>query len=174
MSVALCHIVALATPSRAIGINNAMPWHLSDDLKHFKAQTIGKPLIMGRKTFQSIQTPLPGRTSFVISRKTPPNYDNSNVIWCSDLQSALKQATTKAENDSVSQVMIIGGGEIFKQTIEFVDCLFLTEIELDVTGDVFYPCLGKQWEESKLLARQTACNNQPAYTIRTFTRKASF
>ncbi|WP_213999307.1 type 3 dihydrofolate reductase [Arsukibacterium sp.] len=124
-------MIAAMAKGRVIGKNNQMPWHLPADLKHFKAVTMGKPVLMGRKTFQSIGRPLPGRRNIVISRTTPDN--KQGVEWFSSVEQALAALSDSAE------VMVIGGGEIYRQCLPFADILYLTEIELDAEGDAYFP-----------------------------------
>ena len=124
-------MIAAMAKGRVIGRDNQMPWHLPADLKHFKAVTLGKPVLMGRKTFQSIGRPLPGRRNMVVSRATPD--DKQGVEWFSTVEQALATASDSAE------VMIIGGGEIYRQCLSLADTLYLTEIELSVDGDAYFP-----------------------------------
>ncbi|MBV2129060.1 type 3 dihydrofolate reductase [Arsukibacterium indicum] len=124
-------MIAAMANNRVIGKNNQMPWHLPADLKHFKAVTLGKPVIMGRKTFESIGRPLPGRRNLVISRTNPEQLQG--VEWFNSLEQALAAASDSPE------VMVIGGGEIYKQCLPLASTLYLTEIELVVDGDAYFP-----------------------------------
>ena len=123
-------IVAMAN-NRVIGKDNQMPWHLPADLGHFKAVTLGKPIIMGRKTYESIGRPLPGRKNIVISRNADYSLEGCETV-CS-LEEALDLV-----ND-VEEVMIIGGGYLYSQTLPQADRLYLTFIDLDVDGDTQFP-----------------------------------
>ena len=123
-------IVAMAN-NRVIGKDNQMPWHLPADLGHFKAVTLGKPIIMGRKTYESIGRPLPGRKNIVISRNADYRLEGCETV-CS-LEEALDLV-----ND-VEEVMIIGGGFLYAQTLPQADKLYLTFIDLDVDGDTWFP-----------------------------------
>ena len=123
-------IVAMAN-NRVIGKDNQMPWHLPADLRHFKAVTLGKPIIMGRKTYESIGRPLPGRKNIVISRNADYRLEGCETA-CS-LEEALDLV-----ND-VEEVMIIGGGFLYAQTLPHADRLYLTFIDLDVDGDTWFP-----------------------------------
>lgn len=124
-------MIAAMANNRVIGKDNQMPWHLPADLKHFKAVTLGKPVLMGRKTFQSIGRPLPGRRNLVISRTLPD--DAQGVEWFANVDQALAAVADDAE------VMVIGGGEIYRQCLPFADTLYLTEIELTTDGDAYFP-----------------------------------
>jgi len=123
-------IVAMAK-NRVIGKDNDMPWHLPADLKHFRKVTTGKPIIMGRKTYESIGRPLPKRHNIIISRNSDYKVDGCDVV------SSLDEAVTIA--GEVEELFIIGGGFLYNQTIDQVDKLYLTFIDLDVEGDTFFP-----------------------------------
>jgi dihydrofolate reductase len=125
-------IVAMAK-NRVIGANNALPWHLSSDLKRFKALTMGHHIIMGRKTFESIGRILPGRTSVVVSRN--PGYRPAGALVAADLDSAL----ATAERDS--EAFVIGGAEIYRAALPVADRILLTEIDRDFDGDAFFPAI---------------------------------
>ncbi|GAA0206898.1 type 3 dihydrofolate reductase [Kangiella japonica] len=136
-------IVAMAN-DRVIGKDNKMPWHLPADLKHFKAMTLGKPVIMGRKTHESIGMVLPGRKNIIISRN--PNYrsdfHNEHCEVVTSLDAALEIAQSEKE------IMIIGGANIYGQMIDQADKLYLTFIDLDVDGDARFPdWTHHQWKE---------------------------
>ena len=133
-------IVAMAK-NRVIGAGNKLPWHLSSDLKRFKALTMGHHILMGRKTFESIGRALPGRTSVVISRN--PLWRFPGVATVDSLQAAL----TLAGGDS--ETFVIGGEHIFREALPFADRILLTEIDRDFAGDVFFPQLtAQEWHES--------------------------
>ncbi|AXF77283.1 type 3 dihydrofolate reductase [Erwinia tracheiphila] len=122
-------IVAMAA-DRVIGMENAMPWHLPADLAWFKKNTLNKPVIMGRRTFESIGRPLPDRTNIVISSKTG---DTDGVIWVTSIEEAL-QAAGEAE-----EIMVIGGGHVYEQLLPQADRLYLTHIDAEVEGDTAFP-----------------------------------
>ena len=124
-------MVAAMAANRVIGKDNQMPWHLPADLKHFKAVTLGKPVVMGRKTFDSIGRVLPGRRNIVISRSKPA--DPRGAEWVTSLQQALDLLQQQAE------VMIIGGAEIYRQCLPLAQRLYLTEIALETSGDAYFP-----------------------------------
>lgn len=123
-------IVAMAK-DRVIGKDNQMPWHLPADLQHFKKVTLGKPIIMGRKTYESIGRPLPGRQNIVISRK--PDYQLDGCDTVTSIEAALALVADEAE------VMIVGGGFLYKQTLAMANKLYLTFIDLAVEGDTRFP-----------------------------------
>ncbi len=124
-------LVAAMAKNRVIGKDNKMPWHLPADLKHFKGITMSKPIVMGRKTFESIGRPLPGRDNVIISRNKDYAVDGCIVIH--SIEDALKLLTDYEE------IMIIGGGFLYSQIIEQADKLYLTFIDLDIDGDTQFP-----------------------------------
>ena len=124
-------MIAAMAANRVIGKDNKMPWHLPADLKHFKKVTLGKPVVMGRKTFESIGRPLPGRRNIVISRQT--QLHTSGAEWVNSVEQALALLNDQPE------VMIIGGAEIYRQCLPLAKRLYLTKIELTTDGDAFFP-----------------------------------
>lgn len=123
-------LIVAMTKNHVIGRDNKMPWHLPKDLAWFKRNTLNKPVIMGRKTFLSIGRPLPNRTNIVLSRSP---FEHAGTQWADSLTTALKQVADAKE------VMIIGGGELFKQTLPQADRIYLTEIQAELEGDTFFP-----------------------------------
>ncbi len=124
-------LVCAMANNRVIGKDNGMPWHLPADLKHFKRVTMDKPIVMGRKTYESIGRPLPGRRNVVISRN--PNFQAQGCDIVDSIESALTLLDKNAE------IMIIGGGYLYSQVIEKANILHLSFIDLDVDGDTFFP-----------------------------------
>ncbi len=114
-----------------IGYENGMPWHLPGDLKYFKEKTMGKPMIMGRKTFESIGRPLPGRRNIVITRDE--NYQADGIEVVTSLEGAL------ALSGDVPEIMIIGGEQIFRLSMDIADCLYITKINHSFNGDTYFP-----------------------------------
>ncbi len=138
-------IVAYAQ-NRTIGNNNTLPWHLPEDLKHFKTHTMGKPLIMGRLTFDSLGKPLPGRPHIVITRQ--PHWSYPGVHTAHSLEQAFEIAEGLAEAEAVDEIMVIGGAKIYHQALPLLDVLYATEIQSEVDGDAWFPELEKeQWRE---------------------------
>lgn len=124
-------MVAAMANQRVIGLNNQMPWHLPADLAHFKQVTLGKPVLMGRRTYDSIGRLLPGRRNIVISRQTKPAGFGGD--WVGSVEEALALLTDTPE------LMVIGGGELYKQMLPLANRLYLTEIELTTDGDAWFP-----------------------------------
>jgi dihydrofolate reductase len=138
-------IVAVAQ-NGVIGRDGGLPWRLSSDLRRFKANTIGRPVIMGRKTFQSIGKPLPDRHNIVVTRDT--GFEADGVTAAPDIKQALTLAKARAARDGAKEVCVIGGGEIYRQTIPEADCLVVTYVEAEVEGDTRFPDIDtKTWHE---------------------------
>ena len=129
-------VVAIAR-NGVIGRDGELPWRLSSDLKRFKANTIGRPVIMGRKTFQSIGKALAGRQNVVVTRDR--SFQAEGVRIVADIAEALRVAKARAADDGAGEVCVIGGGEIYRQTIEDADRLVVTYVEADVDGDTRFP-----------------------------------
>lgn len=134
----LFHVVAVAK-NGVIGKDGKLPWHFSSDLKHFKQLTWGNTILMGRKTFESLGKPLPGRINFVLSRSAAAAV---GANFFTSLDEALRAVTTP-------QCYVIGGAEIFKQTIGQVDGIYLTHIEEEYEGDVTYPEIPAPFKEKE-------------------------
>ena len=137
-------LIVAAAENNVIGLDNKMPWHIVADFKHFKEITLGKPCIMGRKTYESILAqlgkPLPGRTSIVISRG---GFNHEGCTVAASLEAAIKEGQ-KITND---EVMIIGGAQIYKMSIPLANRIYLTLVHQSPKGDAFFPELGTEWKE---------------------------
>ena len=135
MSV-ISHLVAMAK-NRVIGVNNDLPWNLPDDLNHFKQYTLNKPIVMGRKTFESIGKPLPQRINIVISRSLS-EIEGVNVF--SEVEDGIAFANQYNEEHQLEdEVIIIGGAQIFNETLPMMNRLVLTQVDCEIDGDIFYP-----------------------------------
>lgn len=142
--VTISLIVAMAK-NRVIGQGNTLPWRLSGDMKFFKQTTMGKPVIMGRKTFESIGKPLAGRANLVLTRD--PDFEVEGVEHVEDIKVALKAGRMVAEITGTEEVMVIGGTQIYEAMLPEADRIYLTEVDLEVEGDAFFPELGPEWKE---------------------------
>lgn len=139
------HVVAM-DQQRCIGKANDMPWHISADLKHFKAITQGGVVIMGRKTLESMGRALPKRVNWVITRDV--NWSFDEVKTAHSIEAALELAIPDVlASEKPESIFIIGGGEIFQQTIDITDRLELTHVNLNVDGDVFYPSIPTEFKK---------------------------
>ncbi len=164
-------LIVAATRNQVIGRDNQMPWHLPADLRYFKQCTLGKPIIMGRKTWESLGRPLPGRLNIVISRQLDTELAGAEVF--ADLETAIKRAKEWAAQQGVSEVMVIGGGQIYQQALALAQKVYLTRIELELEGDAFFPVLDvQQWQQ---IDAQThpAQNEEPGYTFEVWQRTHS-
>ena len=135
-------IIVAMDEGRVIGNDGGMPWHLPADLKFFKSQTMGKPIIMGRSTYESIGKPLPGRTNIVITRNTGFQADGCQLAYSVDA------ALDIARAEGAAEAMIIGGGGIYEQTLDRTDRLYLTQIAAHLVGDTQFPVINNEdWRE---------------------------
>ncbi|WP_375649612.1 dihydrofolate reductase [Bartonella sp. OT172YNZD] len=141
MTISICLIAAVAE-NGVIGREGAMPWHLSTDLRRFKALTLGRPIIMGRKTWDSLGRPLPGRTNIVITRDC--TFVAEGAVVAHSLSQACSIARSEASQNGADEVFIIGGGEIFQQGLHMADKIFLTEVLASIEGDSFFPVFNKE------------------------------
>lgn len=133
----LSHIVAVAA-NDVIGNKNTLPWDIPEDMKFFREKTKGRALIMGRKTFESVGHPLPQRLNVVVTRNPKFTSDAPNVVVVPDLPSAIEHCKGKVSKYG-EEIFIIGGGEIFKESMNLVDVIYLTRIHKDFAGDIVYP-----------------------------------
>jgi len=129
-------LVAALAKNRAIGVNGAMPWHLPSELAHFKKITMGKPILMGRRTWESIGRPLPGRQNIVLTRSAGFRAEGCNVV------ASLEEALAVAEGD---EVMVIGGGELYRLALPLAAKMILTLIDIEPEADTWFP----QWTEDE-------------------------
>lgn len=158
-------LIVATAKNNAIGRNNELPWHLPQDLKYFKSVTLGKPVIMGRKTFESIGKPLPGRTNIVVTRQK--NWSVAGVLVAKSVEEALEIAQQfRGEQSSLAEeVMVIGGAEIYRHALPIADRVYLTKIDIDVEGaDAFFPELPpEQWALVSELAGEEGANFKHAF-----------
>jgi dihydrofolate reductase len=156
-------IVAMAK-NRTIGVNNTLPWRCPEDLKHFKTLTMGHHMIMGRKTFDSIGKPLPGRTTVVVTR----NYD-LKIEGCT-IAHSLQEAISICAKDE--EIFVVGGAELYRKAISLVDTLYITEIQQDVEGDAHFPEFDKNgWLEISREVRSQETPQPLAYHFVTYRKK---
>jgi dihydrofolate reductase len=167
-------MIAAMANNRVIGANNTMPWHLSADLKHFKQVTLGKPIVMGRKTYESIGKALPGRLNIVISSRA--NYVLADATVVNSCEQAIEVAAEHCQSLNLAkpEVMIIGGGTIYRHFLPLCHGLYLTHIKLDVTGDTFFPDYqqGYTWQEIESLSFNSDPSNPYDYEFLTLIKQA--
>lgn len=140
-NIKLVHVVAMSQ-NRAIGKDNQLLWHIPDDLQHFKRITQGGVIVMGRKTFESLPNLLPNRTHIVITRQ-PIDYEGTETAH--SLQDAILLAKAYAYAKQQNKIFIIGGGEIYHQSLEMADVLEITEVDTVIEGDAFYPDIDEKF-----------------------------
>ena len=139
-------LIVAAARNGVIGRNNALPWHLPEDLKYFKRVTMGKPILMGRKTFESIGRALPGRSNLVITRNG--EWQAEGVQVGRSLEAALSLAEDIALIDGVDELMVIGGAQIYAEALPRAERIYLTELDADVEGDAYLPAIDRAaWRE---------------------------
>ncbi len=165
-------IVVAVSRNGIIGREGDMPWRLSSDLKRFKAMTLGKPVIMGRKTFQSIGKPLPGRPNVVISRDG--GFSAEGITVAHSLDEAIEAASRLANESNVDEICIIGGGEIYRQAIGLADRLLVTHVEVNLAGDTSFPKIDPDiWQaDSELAVPAGEKDTYPTRFVRYFRRNA--
>jgi dihydrofolate reductase len=164
----LCLIAALAD-NQVIGRDNQLPWHLPADLKHFKALTLGKPIIMGRKTWDSLGRPLPGRLNLVVSRQPGLTLDGAEVF--PSLDAAVARADEWARERGVEELMLIGGAQLYAQGLERAERLYLTRVRLSPDGDAFFPELSELDWQLDSSSEQAAQDAAPAHAFETWVRR---
>lgn len=162
-------IVAMAS-NRVIGRDNQLPWHLPNDLKYFKATTLGKPVVMGRKTYESIGRPLPGRTNIVVTTNRAFRPEGVEVVHSVDEGLDLAQRVAKA--DGVEELMVIGGAQLYEAVMPQVDRLYVTQVHAIVEGDALFPELEfSQWQELSCERHKAGDNNPYDYSFIAYQRR---
>ncbi|WP_250461127.1 dihydrofolate reductase [Microbulbifer litoralis] len=156
-------LIAAMARNRTIGRENSLPWRISGDLKFFKHTTLGKPIVMGRKTFESIGRPLPGRDNIVISRN--PDWCADGVICASTLERGLQLARASAAGSGAEEVMVIGGAEIYRQALPLAARLYVTEVDAEVDGDAFFPEIDDQWMEVSRICHEASVKDEYNYCL---------
>lgn len=160
-------LIAAKADNGVIGRDNQLPWHLPADLRHFKSVTMGKPMIMGRKTFQSLGRVLPGRPHIVVSRQAlelPPNCTLAN-----SLPQAIEHAQSLVQDQ---EVVVIGGAEIYRQALAMADKLYITEVHISPQGDTHFPDINPvDWQETERQLVPANAESAIAYSIVTYQRR---
>ncbi|MCB1590956.1 MAG: dihydrofolate reductase [Alphaproteobacteria bacterium] len=141
-------IIAAMAENRTIGKDNKLPWDIPEDLSYFKKVTMGKPLLMGRKTFESIVEqlgkPLPGRTNIVLSER---GFKAGNTMVMDNFDKAIHEAKKLAKDGGFDEMMVIGGRQLYEQALRVADRIYLTEVHAEYEGDSWFPKLGSEWKE---------------------------
>lgn len=161
-------LVVAASTNNAIGRNGQLLWHLPKDLKFFKNVTWGTPVVMGRKTFEAVNKPLPGRINIVITSQ--PGWTAPDVITATDITAALQEA----EKTNCKEISVIGGGEIYKQTIDIADRIYMTRVHADLDGDTFFPVIDpEKWELKDHVDVDADEKHAYSFSIQTWMKKQS-
>lgn len=159
-------LLVAAAENNVIGKDNQLPWHLPNDLKYFKNLTWGMPILMGRKTFDSIGKPLPGRKSIVITRNKDWQHENVSVVH------SVEEAIEIAKGDDIKEVFVIGGAEIFNTSFDKADRLYLTRVHAQVEGDVYFPAIDEtKWKLVSAKRCEADAKNAYAHTFQVWERK---
>jgi dihydrofolate reductase len=159
-------IIAAMDRKRGIGVDNRLPWRLSADLKRFRELTMGHHIIVGRKTFESIGRPLPGRRMIAVTRDR-----NYKAAGC-DVAHSIEDAITLARERGESEVFICGGAEVYAQSIEIADRMYLTFVDVEVAADTFFPAFDElEWSEQESFYRPADEKNQYPFTFKLMIRK---
>jgi len=162
----ISHLVA-ASENNVIGKDNQIPWHLPNDLKFFKNKTWGMPVVMGRNTYESLDKPLPGRINVVITGKH--DWTREGVSVAHTIDEAIKMAC----DTDCKELFIIGGGEIFRQSIDMANRIYLTRVHATIDGNVFYPVFDEsKWKLVSQDARQADEKHAYAYTFQVWERQS--
>jgi dihydrofolate reductase len=162
-------IIAVAQ-NGVIGRDNRLPWRIPAELKYFKATTMGKPIVMGRKTFESLGKALPARTNIVVTRDLQFRADD--VIVVHDIDSALRCADDIAQRDDAGEIMVIGGADIYRQTLPVAHTLYYTDVKIDADGDAYFRDI--DWAQWRCVQQQDFAASDaatPAYSLKVFNRK---
>lgn len=155
-------LIAAMANNRVIGRDNQLPWHIAEDLRFFKRMTLGKPLIMGRNTFESLGRPLPGRPHIVISRN--PDYQPAGVERAATLEAAIARATELAQASSADEIMVIGGAQVYAAALPYARRIYLTLVDAEVAGDTHFPAIDSAlWREVSRTAAQARQAHEPDY-----------
>jgi dihydrofolate reductase len=166
----LVHVAAVAE-NGVIGERGQLPWRLKSEMAHFRSITMGKPVVMGRKTYQSIGRPLAGRTNIVVSRDR--SFAAPGVLVASSVAAALSAARGDALRRGVGEIAIIGGGEIYAQTIALAHRLVITRVHLQPHGDARFPAIDDDiWGEVKRTEHYAGPDDEAAFTVLVYERRA--
>jgi len=164
-------LIAAVARNGVIGAGNRLPWRISSDLKRFRDLTWGRPMVMGRKTFQSIGKPLPGRETIVVSGA---GFAAEGVEVAPDVASALALAGARARAMGADSVAVVGGGAVYEATMAAADRLEITEVDAEVEGDVRFPAIAPRiWVETARSRGVPGARDDHAYAFVTYTRRAA-
>ncbi len=164
-------MIAAVADNGVIGADGKIPWRISSDMAFFRKTTLGKPIVMGRKQFETVGKPLPGRTNIVVSRQR--GYQPDGVLVINELVAAIHHAKTIAEADAAEEVMIIGGGQIYAEAMALADRLYVSHVALSPAGDIVFPAIDTaQWSVLEDIAPETSPRDGAVYRITVYQRRA--
>jgi dihydrofolate reductase len=162
-------LVAAVAENGVIGHGGRLPWRLKSDLAHFRSVTMGKPVVMGRKTFLSIGKPLAGRTNIVVSRER--GFAAAGTIVAASIDAALSAARGDAMRRGVAEIIVVGGAEIYRQTMAVADRLVITQVKLQPDGDTTFPPIDRSiWKEMSRSAHAAGPGDEAGFTVLVYER----
>jgi dihydrofolate reductase len=165
-------LIAAVADNGVIGQGGGLPWRLKSDMQHFRAVTMGKPVVMGRKTYLSICKPLAGRTRIVVSRD--PNFAASGVLVAPGIEAALAAARGDALRRSADSIAVIGGADLYAQTMARADRLVITHVHLQPAGDTKFPAIDPgSWSERKRSEHEAGAQDAAGFSIVTYERTSA-
>lgn len=165
-------MIAAVAENGVIGADQTIPWRIPSDFAYFKRTTMGKPMVMGRKQFETLGKPLPGRVNIVVTRQR--GYQPDGVIVINDLGAAIEHAKTIAQAEGGQEVMVIGGGDIYRQAMELADRLYVSHIDLHPEGDVRFPPIDPtQWVVVDLPEVAPSERDSATYRVKVYERRKS-
>jgi dihydrofolate reductase len=165
-------LVVAVADNGVIGHNNTLPWRIRSDLQYFRSVTIGRPVVMGRKTFQSIGRPLPQRTNIVVTRD--PTFARPGILVATGLAGALEAARGDAMRRNADSIAVIGGTEIFRQTLPFANRLLVTEVHANPEGDTYLPEIDpKVWRETERRPQPKGPDDDYGFSFVTYERSGA-
>lgn len=163
-------VVAAVGENGVIGRDGGLPWRLKSDMKHFRSLTWGKPVLMGRRTYQTLRRPLPGRTNIVMTRDE--NFSASGVLVARNLENALAVARADALRRGVDEIAVIGGAEIYSQTLGLADRIALTLVHVRPEGATMFPPIDHdRWQQMQRVEHSAGPDDDAAFALVTYRRR---
>lgn len=162
-------LIVARAKNGVIGRNNQLPWRLPQDLQYFKQVTMNKPIIMGRKTWESLGRPLPGRDNIVISRN--PDFFPDGAVAVNDLETAIALGEMYCAQRGVDEMMIIGGEQIYRAALPHVQRAYITEVDAEVAGDAHFPALPGDWQQVSETVHAACADNPYPYRFTMWQRQ---
>ena len=169
MTIKIAMIAGVAE-NGVIGSHQTIPWRIPSDFAYFKRTTLGKPIVMGRKQYETVGKPLPGRTNIVITRQQ--GYQPDGVLVFTDVEEAMKKAADIARADGVDEIMVIGGGDLYRQLMDRADRLYISHIDLAPEGDVLFPPIDPlEWAVVDLPEVEPNPRDEATYRVKVYERR---